>query len=68
MTQYPKFSVNGVSLSEAQNMTMWVALQSFGSEMEQPDALGTDEHGKAISKSYLQRVREINKISFETTP
>jgi hypothetical protein len=68
MTQYPKFTVNGVALEERQNIAVWVALQSFGSEMENPLALGDDEHGKTMTQHYLNRVREINKIALTTTP
>lgn len=68
MTEYPKFSVNGVPLNGAQNMAMWVALQNFGMDMEQPDALGKDEHGWTMAGHYLQRVREINRIAVATTP
>ena len=68
MNDCPKFSVNGVPLSYAQNMAVWAALQGFGMEMEaNPDGLGTDEHGRFMTKAYLARVREINKICQETS-
>ena len=63
MQDYPKIIMNGVELNQGQAMTVWVALQSFGSEMqEKKNALGKDKHGRFMQKAYLERVREINKI------
>jgi hypothetical protein len=67
MNDYPQFSVNGVKLDQGQNMTIWVALQGLLTDMvTEPDSLGTDEHGKFMTKAYARRVREINEICHST--
>ena len=64
MNNYPSFSVNGTKLTESQNMTVWVALQNFGLQMElDPLNLGDDEHGRTMAKLYLQSVRSINEVA-----
>src|SRR4051812_33049085 len=59
----PMIIINGAPLSTAQAMTIRVALQSFLSEIAaDPDALGDDEHGRAMRAAYLNRGHEINQI------
>ncbi len=55
----PKITINGVDLTEAQAMTMRVALSNFGAAMAQPYALGADDHGKAMARLYTERSGEI---------
>ena len=68
MTAHPKFSINGVALDDRQNIAIWSALQSFAIEMQNPLALGDDEHGRTMTKLYRQRVAEINQLALDTTP
>jgi hypothetical protein len=61
MTAEPRITVNGTPLSEAQAMTLRVALQSFLSEVA-TEGLGDDETGRAIARGYLARGGEINEL------
>lgn len=63
----PTITLNGVTLSPAQAMTMRVALQDFLMSLSAQDALGDDEHGHAMRGGYLARGREINAIMHPTT-
>lgn len=54
----PDIIVNGTILTEAQAMTMRVALNGFLMELEEK-GLGKDETGKSITKGYLARGREV---------
>ena len=60
---YPNWSVDGVKLTMGQCMTIHVALQDFGMQMEKKNALGKDEVGESIRQGYLRNVKEINKIT-----
>ena len=48
----PTVTVSGQRLSDGEVMTIRVALNSFISDMQQPNALGGDEHGKAMASGY----------------
>lgn len=61
MIDEPLITVNGVTLSVGQAMTVRVALTSFVSEM-QTDGLGDDEHGIELAKSYADRGNEVLRI------
>ena len=50
--------VNGKILTEAQVMTVRVALNGFSVDL-QDNGLGDDEHGKAMARAYLARLGEI---------
>jgi len=52
--------INSVTLTEAQSMTVRVALQNFSILCQ--EGLGDDETGKAIAKGYLRAIREINVL------
>lgn len=58
----PTITINGVTLSPAQAMTMRCALQEFLMCIGQPGSLGDDDHGRAMRNGYLARGREINAI------
>jgi hypothetical protein len=62
MSDEPDIIINGVRLNTAQAMTVRVALTSFGLEMNEPDALGDDEHGRAMSKLYRERAAEVVRL------
>lgn len=68
MNNHPQFAINGVNLTPAQCSVVWTALQSFSIEMQNPLALGDDEHGRTMVKLYRKRVNEINQIALDTTP
>lgn len=52
-------TVNGTPLTDAQVMTMRVALTSFMTDMKEPNALGNDEHGLFMAKSYHEKATQI---------
>jgi hypothetical protein len=54
----PAITVNGRRLTEAQAMTVRVALNHFSRDMGESGALGGGEHGKAMSKAYQHRAGE----------
>lgn len=56
MTEEPEITVNGTRLTEAQAMTVRVALASFDTYR------GDDEHGRAMSRAYADRLREVSRI------
>jgi hypothetical protein len=51
-------TINGKRLTEAQSMTLRVAISSFGSSSTD-GSLGDDEHGMIMAKAYRERSREI---------
>ena len=54
--------VDGVELTQAQVMTMRVALSSFATDMTRPGVLGEDKHGEKMRALYLTHSREIEKM------
>ena len=56
----PTITINGVTLSQGQAMTVRVALSAFAMDLR--DGLGDDEHGKAMTAAYRARLSEILKI------
>lgn len=60
---WPIITINGVALNAAQSMTVHVALQSLATDLtRKKNPLGKDQHGKFMTKAYLQRIQEINNI------
>jgi hypothetical protein len=57
-------TINGSTLTEAQNMTIHTAVQNLATDLTN-DGLGDDETGKAICAGYLARIAEINRLMFE---
>lgn len=57
----PLIRVEGELLTDAQAMTLRVAMESFASSLY-TDGLGEDEHGKVMAVAYLNRIDEIRKI------
>lgn len=53
--------INGVELTDAQSMTVRVALGSFSIDLHE-NGLGNDDHGRAMREGYLSRINEINCI------
>ncbi len=51
--------INGLTLASGQAMALRVACTAYLMGMEQPDALGEDEHGRAMALGYAERLREV---------
>lgn len=61
-----KITINGKELTEAQALTVHVALQSFAMDLaHKPMILGDDEHGRFMVKSYLANITAINNLYIE---
>jgi hypothetical protein len=56
-TPEPRITINGSLLTNAQAMTVRVALGSFAMSLE--SGLGDDEHGRAMTAGYKARLNEI---------
>jgi len=57
-------TINGVPLTNAQAMTVRVAIENFASDLRE-DGLGKDEVGVAICQGYLARIDEIRRLIFK---
>lgn len=57
----PNITINGRTLTEAQAMTLRVALGAFVMDM-QLSGLGNDSNGKELAKAYLSNAKEIASI------
>lgn len=57
----PQITINGVELTNAQAMTVRVALEDFSMTLTH-EGLGDDDIGIAITNGYLNAIREIRKI------
>ena len=66
MSDEPDITINGTRLTSAQAMAVRVAVSSFDADC------GDDEHGKAMSKIYTDRLNEVFRImlgkSGQTSP
>ena len=51
--------INGITLASGQALALRVACVAYLMEMEQPDALGEDEHGRAMALGYTERLMEV---------
>jgi len=61
----PNIIVNGVVLTDAQSMSLRVALNDFQISMASDSALGDDDTGEAIRKGYSDRLAEVAKIMLQ---
>lgn len=61
-----KMKVRGVRLTEAQVMTLRVALNSFYVKMKEPGVLGVDPHGVDIAAGYALCCDEILRLMSES--
>jgi hypothetical protein len=52
-------TINGRALTIGQVMALRVAASSFHTDMGAPDALGEDEHGRAMAAAYRARLEEV---------
>jgi hypothetical protein len=62
MPPEPRITINGHPLTEAQAMTVRVALNSFDMDLNKPVRLVTDEHDRATRAAYRQRCSEVLNI------
>jgi hypothetical protein len=58
----PDITINGYKLTEAQAMTLRVALGSFAMSLSDLDSLGTDATGRGICRGYKARIKEISDM------
>lgn len=56
--------INGVKLTDAQAMTLRVAIGGWLMDLQNPDHLGTDEHGRFMTAAYRLRASEIQDLIF----
>jgi hypothetical protein len=61
MTTEPDIMINGQVLSEAEAMTVRVAIQTFAISL-QSDGLGSDRHGEIMTLAYLANIDQINLL------
>jgi hypothetical protein len=57
----PVIYINGIRLTDAQAMTLRVALESFAADTTPPDSLGRDRHGRAMRVGYLTAIEGIRR-------
>lgn len=57
----PEITINGVTLSPGQAMTIRVAIESFCFDLTE-HGLGSDHLGKRLRRGYLDRIREIREL------
>lgn len=55
----PVIEINGKWLNAAQTMAVRVAIGAFLLDLQEPDALGSDKHGKKMAKAYRNRLSEV---------
>lgn len=58
----PMIVINGVTLSDAQAMSLRVAVGSLMQDMQDPTALGDDEHGRFMVGAYRLRMQQIEGL------
>lgn len=63
----PKIVIEGTELTEAQAMTVRVALDDFR-ERHQTGALGADQHGRTMSSAYAKRSDEVLTLIHQKVP
>ena len=56
----PTITINEIRLTKAQAMTVRGALNAFSVDLQ--DGLGNDEHGKAMTEAYQNRLSEIFRM------
>jgi hypothetical protein len=55
----PEIIINGITLSEAESMTVRVAVQNFAISLEK-SGLGEDRHGQVMTQAYMANIDRIN--------
>jgi hypothetical protein len=64
MTRESDITINGSKLTIGQSMAVRVAIADFFSLMHQPDVLGDDAHGRAMTSGYRDRLGEVIGLFF----
>jgi hypothetical protein len=59
-------TVNDTPLTASQSMTVRVALATFAMDLQDPAALGDDEHGARMIEGYLSAIRAIYRLMHPT--
>lgn len=59
----PCITINGVTLTTGQAMTVCVALELFAFSLT-GEGMGDDEQGRAMTQGYLNAIREIHRLMF----
>lgn len=57
-----KMKINGVELSPGQASTVRVALTDLLQAMSDSNALGSDAHGRAMTKAYFDHASDVLEI------
>lgn len=57
-------TINGIRLSFTQSWTVRVAIADFLMALADPNAMGDDEHGRAMVRGYRARAEEVQKLIF----
>lgn len=62
----PDVTINGVALTFGQSMALRVAVSNFVMTLQDdPDALGTDKHGRIMTENYSKRLTEVLKLMID---
>ena len=61
----PKIIINGTRITEAESMTIRVAMTDFTERMTVKWALGNDATGEAIREGYLNQSRSVLERMFQ---
>lgn len=62
MNEEPTITINGVTLNNAQAMVVREAVASYHSDMQDPDALGDDPHGRRMTVLYREHMDAIIRL------
>jgi hypothetical protein len=57
-----KVNINDKALTEAQSITIRVAIEEFANNLSEKDVAGYGEDAKNLYKAYADRINEIRKI------
>lgn len=64
----PEVIINGVSLTSAEAMTLRVQVAAGLYYYDDPDILGKDEHGRAMTDFYRRSLEHIQSIMMHNQP
>lgn len=63
MNKEPEIIINGTKVTDGMAMTIRVAIESYAMDLRS-EGLGDDEHGKAMTKGYLDNIDYIRRLIF----
>jgi hypothetical protein len=58
----PTIIIGNKMLHKGQAMAVRVALNNFLIDLQEPDSLGDDEHGRAMTTAYRDRIVEVLRL------